>query len=234
VPFFDLAKLSQYFRCTVVGFFLKRELINERLAKNMIDWTHSGFSADLSVKIPATSPKAREALAQYIARHPVSLNKMLVKEHAATVLYRSECNPYFQTDSRPFPATDFLVELLQHLPDAGTRLIRRYGLYSSRSRGTWTRTPHLVPLAPEGWKKQQQKQSTLQLGGAQEQKPDQSVSANESRASWARLLAKVRGGRPALQPLWLPHAGPRRHRGPPPGSENPPPPYQDWRGASWT
>jgi hypothetical protein len=43
-------------------------LINERLAKNMLDWTHSGFSVDLTVKIPATSPTARVSLAQYIPR----------------------------------------------------------------------------------------------------------------------------------------------------------------------
>jgi hypothetical protein len=68
VPSLDLIKLSQYFRTSVVAFFLKRTLINQRLARNMLDWTHSGFSVDSSVKIPATSSKAREALAKYIAR----------------------------------------------------------------------------------------------------------------------------------------------------------------------
>ena len=31
---------------------------------------------------------------------------------------------------------------------------RRYGLYSSRSRGTWSGKPHLVRLAPEAWRLQ--------------------------------------------------------------------------------
>ena len=85
----------------------------------MLGWTHSGFSVDLSVKIPATSSKARQALAQYIGRPPVLLKKMLIEEHAGSVLYRSEYNPYFHTDSRTFPATEFLVEVLQHLPHGG-------------------------------------------------------------------------------------------------------------------
>ena len=68
---------------------------------------------------------------------------MLVEEHAASVLYRSEYNPYFKTNQKLFPAIEFLVDLLQHLPDAGAHLIRRYGLYSSRSRGTWSRKPYL-------------------------------------------------------------------------------------------
>ncbi|MBE3038044.1 MAG: transposase zinc-binding domain-containing protein, partial [Chloroflexi bacterium] len=88
MPCLDLAKLSQYFRSSMVAFFLKRTLLNERLAKNILGWTHSGFSVDLSVKIPASSSKAREALAQYIARPPVSLQKMLVEEHDGSVLYR--------------------------------------------------------------------------------------------------------------------------------------------------
>ena len=68
---------------------------------------------------------AREALAQYMARPPVSLKKMLVEDHAASVLYRSVGDPYFRTNSKLLPATEFLVEVLQHLPVAGTRLIRR-------------------------------------------------------------------------------------------------------------
>jgi hypothetical protein len=115
VPSLNLSKLSQYFRSSMVAFFLKRTL-NERLAKNMLGWTHGGFSVDLTVKIPASSSKAREALAQYIARPPVSLQKILVEEHAGSVLYRSEYNPYFHTDSKVFPVTEFLVEVLQHLP----------------------------------------------------------------------------------------------------------------------
>jgi hypothetical protein len=59
----------------------------------MLDWTHSGFSVDLTVMIPATSAKTRLSLAEYIpwpsavrstargARPPLSLKKMLVEEH---------------------------------------------------------------------------------------------------------------------------------------------------------
>jgi len=46
------------------------------------------------------------------------------------------CNDYFRTDTKVFPAVEFLVEVLQHLPDSRRRLLRTYGLYSSRARGT--------------------------------------------------------------------------------------------------
>jgi hypothetical protein len=150
LPSLDLPRLAQYFRPSMVAFFLSRSLINERLAKSMLGWTHSGFSPDMSVKIPAGSSRTREALAQYIARPPVSLSKMLVEEHGGSVLYRSEYNPYFKTNARLFPALEFLVQLLQHLPEPRSHLVRRYGLYSSRSRGTWIEKPWLVRLAPGG------------------------------------------------------------------------------------
>jgi hypothetical protein len=141
VPSVDLQRLAQYYRASMVTFFLKRSLINERLARSMLSWTHSGFSLDMSVKIPASSSRTREALAQYVARSPVSLSKMLEEEHEGSVLYRSEYNPYFKTNARLFPARELLVQLLQHLPDARTHLVRRYGLYSSPSRGTWIEKP---------------------------------------------------------------------------------------------
>lgn len=75
------------------------------------------------MKIAAASSRAREALAQPTARPPVSLKKMLVEEHASSALFRSEYTPYFRTDTRLFPATEFLVKVLHHLPDTGSRLI---------------------------------------------------------------------------------------------------------------
>ena len=38
--------MSGRFRQRVIAFFLERKLLNERLTKNMIEWTHSGFSVD--------------------------------------------------------------------------------------------------------------------------------------------------------------------------------------------
>jgi len=115
---------------------------------------------------------------------------MLVEEGGSSVLYRSEYNPFFKTNARLFPAVEFLVQLLQHLPDTRTRLIRRYGLYSSRSRGTWARKPHLVRLAPDEWRREHEQGFSVHLGDPVELSED-SVSARESRAAWARLLAKV-------------------------------------------
>ena len=46
IPKIDLKKMSACFRQRVIGFFLDRKLLDERLAKNMVQWAHSGFSVD--------------------------------------------------------------------------------------------------------------------------------------------------------------------------------------------
>jgi hypothetical protein len=56
----------------VIRFFLKKELIN---------WKHSGFSVDHSIRVPAFSFRAREAISQYIARPPLSLKKISIEEN---------------------------------------------------------------------------------------------------------------------------------------------------------
>ena len=143
------------------------------------------------MRIPAGSSRTREALSQYIARAPISLNKLLVEEHAATVLYHTAYNPYFHTNRKLFRATDSIAELLQHLPDPRVRWIHRYGLYSSRSRGTWLRKPYLVRLAPEGWRQDHAAQDALRIGSMEEPYAETSVSSREARRAWARLIAKV-------------------------------------------
>jgi hypothetical protein len=88
------------------------------------------------------------------------------------VVYRAPYNDYFRTDSKIFPSAAFLAELLQHLPDARNRLIRCYGLYSSRARGTWSHAPHLLRLAPEGWRHNHPAQPTVRLGPPDEHQGD--------------------------------------------------------------
>jgi len=59
------------------------------------------------------------------------LIRTLAYSSSGRVLYYTAYNPYFRTNAKLFSATDFIAELLQHLPGCRARLIRRYGLYSS-------------------------------------------------------------------------------------------------------
>ena len=63
-------------------------------------------------------------------------------------------------------------------------------LYSSRTRGKWFEKPYVVRLAPDGWR-QKHLDSPDSPETQQEYNPDCSVCSSESRAAWARLIAKV-------------------------------------------
>ncbi len=64
------SKLAEVFRRRVIKYLVDKGLLERSFALNLLSWKHSGFSVDISVKIPATSKAARVNLSQYIARHP--------------------------------------------------------------------------------------------------------------------------------------------------------------------
>ena len=96
---------------------------------------------------------ARQSLSQYIARPPLSLKKISIEENGeATVISYTPANDFFKGKIETFPVMRFLLELTQHIPPRGSQYIRRYGLYASRTKGTWPEMPHVMRLAPTGWK----------------------------------------------------------------------------------
>jgi hypothetical protein len=185
--------MSEYFRRLVIRLFLKKELINAHLATSLINWRHSGFSVDHSIRIPAFSIRAREALSQYIARPPLSLKKIGIEENGeATAVCFTSQSEFFKGKTETFPVIRFLLELTQHIPPKGCQYIRRYGLYASRTKGKWPDKPHVVRLAPAGWKEQQQQavQADQDVQPYDAEAAD-SVSDKERRSTWARLIAQV-------------------------------------------
>jgi hypothetical protein len=119
----------------------------------------------------------------------ISFHESLSRGRAAGSFFAY--SDYFHTDTKVFPAIEFLVELLQHLPDSRSRLLRTYGLYSARARGTWARSPHLLRLSPEGWKPYHLPQPSLRIGPPDEPQPELTVLSKHSRAARARLIKKL-------------------------------------------
>jgi hypothetical protein len=181
LPLGDIQQMSEYFRRVVIKFFLKKELINAHLATSLINWKHSGFSVDNSVKIPATSQNARVNLSQYIVRHLVSLKKIFYVKENSTVIYRIKYDAYWGENIKLFKAADFIAELTMHIPPKHKHLIRYYGLYSSRTKGNSVKDGSLAKF---GYKATPIKKSS--------QDPEmESVSSKASKRSWARLIQKV-------------------------------------------
>ena len=123
IPIKNTSNLTELFRRRVISYFVKKKLLNEKFARNLLSWKHSGFSVDNSILIPAQDQKARTGLSQYIARHPVSLNKIIYIPEKAKVLYKTKYNDYFGENIQLFTATNFIAELTMHIPPKHKHLV---------------------------------------------------------------------------------------------------------------
>ncbi len=154
IPIIDLENMKECFRKSVIKYFEDNKLLSSDLAKNLLSWKHSGFSIDNSIRIAASDSKAREAIAQYMARCPISLNKIIYEPFKGKVIFKTKYNKYFKENLKVYDADEFIAKLVQHIPLPRIRLIRYFDLYSSKSRGKWKDWDHVSKLAPDGWKEQ--------------------------------------------------------------------------------
>ena len=113
---------------------------------------------------------------------------MSIEENGeATLISYTASNDFFKGKIKTFTAIQFISELTQHIPPKACQYIRRYGLYASRTKGRWPDKPHVLRLAPEGWKKEHLKAS--EPAQPYPEKSAYSVSDKESRSTLARLIA---------------------------------------------
>jgi len=190
IPFSGLRSMVEVFRRRVITLLVDRQLLNEDFARNLLSWKHSGFSIDNSVRI--LDEPAQESLAEYIARPPISLKKIRYEPFKGKVLFHTKYSRYFKQNLHLFDASDFLAELTQHIPPKGLQLIRRYGLYASRTKGRWNEMPWVAERAPEGWRATHQRGVAAEdLGYEPLSDGNEEVTVDARKRAWARLLAKV-------------------------------------------
>jgi len=190
--------MTECFRRKVIRFFLDRELITKAFASNLLSWKNSGFSIDAKLRLYGSDDKARESIAQYLVRPPLSLTKIKYEPFKGKVLFKTKYNDYFGENFKVYTASDFIAALTQHIPQARVHLVRYYGLYSSRSRGVWKNMPFVVRLAPEGWVKKQEEQDIGEEDDAEVKVERQDLKGSSKRSAWARLIKKVYGIDPLI------------------------------------
>lgn len=202
VPLSDLGQMTEVFRRRLVWLLVEKELLAEDFARNLLSWKNSGFSIDNSVRL--TDAKSKESLAEYIARPPLSLKKIRYEPFKGKVLFHTKYSDYFKENVHLFDALEFLAELTQHIPPRRVQLIRRYGLYSSRTKGRWSRMPHVAARAPEGWRASHAPEASVPEDPGFEPLYDgEEVTVDARKRAWARLLAKVY----EIDPLVCPKCG---------------------------
>jgi hypothetical protein len=129
------------------------------------------------VRVKPDDPQGTEALARYVTRAPLSLQKLSLDPTTGEVLYHSKFNPRLGRDFERLDPLEFLARITSHIPDPRTHLVRYYGAYSNRARVARA-TPSTTSPSPSA------------PPPARAAKPSFEGELR-SRASWARLLRKV-------------------------------------------
>ncbi|MBN2352229.1 MAG: transposase [Spirochaetales bacterium] len=102
-----------------------------------------------------------------------------------TVLWHAPKKGHFRGENRYFSGLDFIARITLHIPPKSKHPIRRYGIYSSRTRGTGKRRPALSLRAAAGWYGRESGTPTGEADAGEKL----TVAAKARRRAWARLLA---------------------------------------------
>ena len=128
LPISNTSNMTELFRRKVIKYFEDNKLINSDFAQNLLSWKNSGFSIDNSIRLYGSDNKARESLSQYIARCPISLEKLKYEPFHSKVLFKTpKYNDYFKENFRVFDVLDFIALVTAHIPPKHKQYIRRYG-----------------------------------------------------------------------------------------------------------
>ena len=177
--YWDTDKLEELFRAEVFRLLSEKRLIGADTVKNMLSWSHSGFSADASVRVETIPDAVR--IGQYMIRCPLVLERLKWDAERGEVTYQARPKrSQGPTDGlQRWDVLEFLARVTDHIPEAGQQLIRNWGYYSNASRAKRLRQASL-------------ESGTLHDTGGADQKVDRdSHGQRQRRLSWAKMIQKV-------------------------------------------
>jgi hypothetical protein len=208
--------MTELFRHRFLAILREKKLISPNKLSDLLGWKHSGFHVhdgcdDL---IAADNHDGRKRLAEYLLRHPFSLQKITWNATTKTVIYRSKRHHNTKRNFEIFKAPDFIAAALLHLPPKGQQTVRYYGVYSNKVRGRNTdKSPSLIAagtgssaIAPENPTSVISDLSVVASAKSDHQsefllvEPPPKRSARLMRPLWRDLILQVWGGDPLKCP----------------------------------
>ena len=198
MPAEDFASTIELFRHRFLHALHDAKLISPSKLANLLAWKHSGFNIHHGGEqpVPAHDTAGRKRLAEYLLRHPFSLQKITWNATSKTVIYRSKRHHTTKRNFEIFKAPDFIAAALLHLPPKGQQTVRYYGIYSNKSRGQTSPTPDRIirPSQPETPPAKTPPAQILLIPASPK------CRVRDMRPLWRDLILKVWGGDPLQCP----------------------------------
>ncbi|HLG18568.1 MAG TPA: transposase [Bdellovibrionota bacterium] len=125
--FWDLPKMTQIFRFTLISRLHEAGVLSDDTATNLMSWPHSGFHVHHSDPFPASDREQLIRRLAYAFRTPVSLSQL--RSSPTSVQLRTR-----KGKTLAFSPVEFLAHLTVHIPDRYQHYRRYAGLYASATR----------------------------------------------------------------------------------------------------
>jgi hypothetical protein len=187
LPTVDLPVVEELFRRLVLLRLHQAERLSETFLDSLLSWVHSGFSVYAKQVVLPDDPAAIERLACYLVRAPMPQSHM-EKGEGELILLRTPPDPRTGATQLELDPLDWIHAITQQIPDRGQHLVRYFGWYANRTRGSRRRREG-APSAGDG------RTSAPPLATSPPRAPP-----SATRASWARLLRKILEVDPLLCP----------------------------------
>jgi len=168
LPYFDARLVEEVFRRRVLQRLHRAERLSEEFLNSLLGWVHSGFSVHGEQTVPTEDVQGAERLARYLTRGPLPID-VVEKVEGGRLRVRTPPDPRTGLVEKILDPLDLIHALTTQIPDPGQHMVRYYGWYSNRSRGTRDAVG-------------------ARLAGPQ---PHPQPIPSPSRASWARLLKRI-------------------------------------------
>ena len=214
LPYVDADAAARLFRHKVLKFLRAADLIDQDRIELILSWGHnSGFSVHNSVVVQADDGEGLERLARYLARPPVSLERMAWDRERGEVVYRTARGhaegrengadgEERAGDFERFDELEFLARVVTQLPEPRKHSIRYYGFYASVARAKRRRGEGDANVACEIQSGAMVATEAAGLTGAAalaDKEPD-TAERSALRKKWAQLIRRIYEVDPLLCP----------------------------------
>jgi hypothetical protein len=211
MPAEDLAPAIELFRHRFLQALRDGKHISPKKLADLLFWKHSGFHIHDGGEKPvaAHDSAGRKRLAEYLLRHPFSLQKITWNASTQTVIYRSKRHYNTKRNFEIFKAPDFIAAVIDHLPPKGKQTVRYYGLYSNKTRGQQSLIPDRIIRPPAPPSNQQSEINNLSVVASAKSDHQSEIllvpappkqSARSMRPLWRDMILKVWGADPLQCP----------------------------------
>ena len=189
-PYVDPHAAELVFRQKVIGLLAAEGLLDEGRIELLDSWKsgHTGFSAHNAVTIRADDPGGIERLARYLARPPLSLERLRLEPGLARYRHKRAQ----ERRGEPFDPAEFLARLLMHIPAPRLHLVRYYGHYAHVPRARRRRARGGVERRGEA----DQGADTTDAGSLHDEPPR--AERRRLRRQWANLIRRIYEADPLL------------------------------------